>query len=378
LTARLEEELNAAVDDYFPELVGQEAGRWNKFQPYQVLGKISARLAARALVGPELCRNETWLDISVNYTESLFRTIVILRIFPEWTHTTLRCFLPSYWNGKHYVRAAKRLLGPIIQDLLDKNDRGEWAPASDDAESNVLCWLADTAKGRDRDAETLAHVEVLLALASVHTTLLRMVNVLYDITAEPKFTEEIRNEIQQTFDADNGNWSHGTYARLGKLDSVLRESQRMSPPTILGLKRLFKESFTFEDGTHVPRGAYTAMPVHAIENDPTVTADPTIFDGLRNYRLRQARLDTKNREEYLFSSPEATVLSFGYGKSACPGRFFASLVVKLVFVKLLTEYDFRFKEGDARPRNLLVHEFLFCWPWQWMEVRKRENGMCPF
>jgi cytochrome P450 len=378
ITAGLEEELNAAVVDYFPKFLGQEGGAWSEFQPYQVLGKISARLAARALVGPQLCRNETWLDISVNYTESLFRTVVILRMFPAWTHTTLRYFLPSYWYGKHYVRAAKSLLGPILQDLLDRNDSGKWAPSNDGAELNVLCWLADTAKGRDRDAQTLAHVEVLLALASVHTTLLRMVNVLYDITAEPQYTTEIRDEIQQTFDADNGNWSHATYARLGKLDSVLRESQRMSPPTILGMKRLFNESFTFKDGTHVPRGAYVAMPIHAIENDPDITTNPTRFDGLRSYRLRQALLNTSNKESYLFSSPEPTVLSFGYGKSACPGRFFASLVVKMVFVKLLSEYDFRFKKGDGRPQNLLIHEFLFCWPWQWMEVKKKENGMCPF
>jgi cytochrome P450 len=292
-------------------------------------------------------------------------------------HTGLRYLLPSYWNGQHYVRAAKSLLGPIIQGLLDRNDRGQWTPAANDAESNVLCWLVDTAKGRDRDAETLAHVEVLLALASVHTTLLRMVNVLYDITANPQYTAELRAEIQQATTPEKGAWTHATYAGLEKMDSVLRESQRMSPPTILGLKRLFKESFTFEDGTHVPRGAYTAMPIYAIENDPRVTTDPAVFDGLRSYRLRQG-LDKAKSDALQFSSPAPTVLNFGYGKTACPGRFFASLVVKMVFVKVLSEYDFRFAEGQIRPRNLLAHEFLFCWPWQWMEVRKRRDGVCPF
>jgi hypothetical protein len=68
LAPKLEEELRAAVDEYLPSSSAEN--EWLRFQPYQVLAKISARLASRALVGPELCRNKLWLDISVNYTES--------------------------------------------------------------------------------------------------------------------------------------------------------------------------------------------------------------------------------------------------------------------------------------------------------------------
>ncbi|CAI6331422.1 unnamed protein product [Periconia digitata] len=384
MAPRLQDELMNAVDFHFSHVENEEGNGWTKFQPYQVLAKISAQLAARALVGRELCRNKIWLDVSVNYTESLFRTIVVLRFFPAWTHSTLRYLLPSYWAGQKYVRTAKNLLGPIIQDMIDKNNVGEWTSA-DDQEPSVLSWLAETAKGRDRNAETLAHVEVLLALASVHTTLLRMVNVLYDITADSACLAELRAEIEDVAVAEKGKWTYAAYARLEKLDSVMRESQRMSPPTILGLKRLFKESFTFEDGTHVPRGAYVTLPIYAIENDASVTQNPEKFDGLRSYRLRhmkdneaQGVRNAVEREEYQFSSPGPTVLNFGYGKTACPGRFFASLVVKMVFVKLLTEFDFRYTGKEVRPQNIVMHEFLFCWPWHWMEMKKRANGVCPF
>jgi hypothetical protein len=70
LTPRLEEELSDAVEAFFPKFEDSGADGWTRFQPYQVLGKISAQLAARALVGPKLCKNKEWLDISVNYTES--------------------------------------------------------------------------------------------------------------------------------------------------------------------------------------------------------------------------------------------------------------------------------------------------------------------
>lgn len=65
LSAGLEQELNLTLDDCL-----EPCEDWTPFVPYQLFGKISARLSARAMVGPELCRNSTWLDISINYTES--------------------------------------------------------------------------------------------------------------------------------------------------------------------------------------------------------------------------------------------------------------------------------------------------------------------
>ena len=65
LTPALEQELVAALDDYLPS-----STNWTEIGIYQALGKVSARLSARTLVGSALCRNEIWLDISVNYVEN--------------------------------------------------------------------------------------------------------------------------------------------------------------------------------------------------------------------------------------------------------------------------------------------------------------------
>ena len=250
-----------------------------------------------------------------------------------------------------------------------------------------MAWLADTAKGRDRNPDTLAHVQVLLALASVHTTLLRMVNVLYDVTANPDLVKELQEEVRAETEGGR-RWNETSYARLQKLDSVLRESQRMSPPTILGMKRIFRQSYTFSDGLYIPEGTYVCLPTYAIENDPARIPRPEAFDGLRSYRQRQevhqssatipSSMNGKG-ECHQFTSTEPTALNFGYGKSACPGRFFASLIIKILFVKLISEFEFKFLPGSGRPKNIMAHEFLFCWPWQKMLVRRRVEGeSCPF
>ncbi|KAF2877681.1 cytochrome P450 [Massariosphaeria phaeospora] len=255
LTPELEKELVSAVEDIIPS-----CDDWTEVKMYQLLGKVSARMAARALVGPSLCRNKVWLDISVNYTEDHFYTIVILRLFPGWMRPVLCYLLPFYWKGKYHMRKAKNLLGPKLTELIRQNDAGQWSPDNKKKEdAHVLAWMIDTAKGDDRNVDTLAHLEVLLALASVYTTLLRMVNVLYDLTAKPEYFALLEQEIKT--EAKNG-WSPSSYANLHKLDSVLRESQRISPPTTLGMKRKFKTNYTFANGLHIPKDSYVCMPTH--------------------------------------------------------------------------------------------------------------------
>ncbi|KAJ5921346.1 cytochrome P450 [Penicillium verhagenii] len=372
----LQEELNGAFHQNVPA-----DDDWTDFQPFLNLGQVVARVSARALVGPAFCRNPTWLDISVNYTQNLFVTIVIMRMFPHWTHPAVSRLLPSCWRRQGYLRTAKRLLGPTLEDLIRRNDEGTWSPEATEEGFNVLSWMVEAAKGGDRNPDSLAHAEVLLALASVHTILVRVVNVIYDLMSHPEYIDELREEIQ--FVEKDFGWADGSpvqaYAQLNKLDSVIRESQRLSPPTILGMKRLFKQDYTLSTGLMIAKGTYAALPVMAIENDPEHTLSSDEYDGLRSYRKMQAAKESQEKwSEHEFTSIDKTTLNFGYGKAACPGRYFAGLVIKMIMVKLLTEYDFRFKEGSDRPRNHLVHEFLFPWPWDKVQIRRREKGVCPF
>ena len=295
-----------------------------------------------------------------------------MRLFPPWMHPFVSRLLPSYWYCRSYIRSAKRTLGPKFRGLLSESNSGPKRSPDPEQHYNALTWLADLAKGKDRDPAALSFVEVLLALASVHSTLIREVNVLYDLVANPEYIEELREEIHST---SLSGWKYSSYHDLQKLDSVLRESQRMSPPTVTGLKRLFKESHTFSNGLHIPQGTYVCVPVFAIENDPEITPNPQKFDGLRSYRLRQRE---NEKEDHQFSTPEKTVLGFGYGRTACPGRFFASLMIKMTFVKILTEYDFKFLPHQGRPRMVGFHEYLFPLPWVKVLVRRRECGVCPF
>lgn len=51
-------------------------------------------------------------------------------------------------------------------------------------------------------------------------------------------------------------------------------------------------------------------------------------------------------------APDEKYLPFGYGKQACPGRFFALKVVKLILGRLVWEYDIKWAGQPPRsPTN---------------------------
>ncbi|PHH92564.1 hypothetical protein CDD83_6843 [Cordyceps sp. RAO-2017] len=87
--------------------------------------------------------------------------------------------LPSCWRVWRLLRQAQDLLGPRIREPLDADER---RPEDDGPEqARVLRWLCRAARARDGRPDTMAHLLVLAALATVHTTLLRVVNALYDV-----------------------------------------------------------------------------------------------------------------------------------------------------------------------------------------------------
>lgn len=57
------------------------------------------------------------------------------------------------------------------------------------------------------------------------------------------------------------------------------------------------------------------------------------------------------------SSTSVDSLPFGMGKFACPGRFFAAGMIKILLITLITEYEFQFPgEQKERPANNYLDE----------------------
>lgn len=204
----------------------------------------------------------------------------------------------------------------------------------------------------------LAHLEVVMSLASIHTSQMNAVHVLYDLAAIPGYIDVLRKEINEVIKQDGPwlSWEKSSFYKLKKLDSFMRESQRLNPPSLLSYHRVMQQDHVLQDGTLLSRGTHISMPVNAIQNHPSVTPNPEVFDPLRYYKLRQREGESHLHQ---FATTEPDILNFGHGKYACPGRFFASLEIKNILVRLMMDYDWKLPDGEGRPENLKAHEFIF-------------------
>ena len=137
---------------------------------------------------------------------------------------------------------------------------------------------------------------------------------------------------------------------------------------LVGFHRMVQsQPITLSDGNILPVGTHICTPTYEITRDPDIIPNQE-YDGLRYYKLRQ---NAENENAVLFTTTDKTHMHFGHGRYACPGRFFASNVMKIILTECLLRYDFKFLEGQGRPKNLNADEILYAHPSTKLMVRKR-------
>ncbi len=79
-------------------------------------------------------------------------------------------------------------------------------------------------------AETVADTILAGSFAAIHTTTMTLTNILYDLAAHPEYQEVLREEIERiSAEEPSGQLRKKTMPKLRKLDSFIKESQRVNP-----------------------------------------------------------------------------------------------------------------------------------------------------
>lgn len=117
------------------------------------------------------------------------------------------------------------------------------------------------------------------------------------------------------------------------------------------------------------------MASNAVSHDPAHLpggGDPEAFDPLRWLRLRDDPSNPENTHRYQFATTDNSSIHFGHGKFACPGRFFASQLIKMICAEILLHYEIRYPDGQGRPRNLSFDENIYPNPETVILIRRRD------
>lgn len=232
---------------------------------------------------------------------------------------------------------------------------------------------------------------------SNHTIGYALSRVVFDLAARPEYLGPLRQEIDEAVRQDGYELDESghkvlrktTYVKLRKVDSFLRESQRLFPSKIVSMVRIARSPIALSTGHQLPTGTRFGIPVYPLHKSPrTYPASdlagtdmeaeyvpPDRFDGYRYYKLR--RLPGADAKHQFGSSTSNDALAFGLGAHCCPGRFYAATVLKVAFVELVRFWDVRLP-GDTEakggsPPAVKINDFsLTTDPTAALEIRRRK------
>ena len=301
--------------------------------------------------------------------------------WPRFLQPLVHWFLP----GCRRLRAQLREARNIIQPLVDKR-RAEEATSTKQSD-NLVAWMDEISRGRPFDA---ALSQIASSFAAIHTTSDSFTQLLIDLCNDPELIDSLRKEVIMVITSEG--WKRSALQNLKLMDSVLKESQRLKPAVIceffmfyshkmvfifssplpsflfsllfclselfyrffsvlasiqvlthviVSMRRKALEDIRLHDGLEIPKGAFIGVSSHQMW-DPTIYPEPEKFDGYRFLKRSQIQGHEKDSQ---FAATSVDHMGFGYGNQACPGRFFAVDVIKIVLCHMLLKYDWKLQEG---------------------------------
>lgn len=383
----LEEEVPFAVT----EVYGADTENWRKLEPLESFMKMIPVLTNRMLVGQPLCRERAYLDAVLGFTEDVIRNQAVLGLMPKalsWIVGPVLS-LPGRW---HYRQSSKFTLPMIKKRIADieKKAAGDpeyatWSPPND-----FITWSYRTAmaEGRVDEAQPNRIAKRILPInfASIHTTALTALEAMTCIlSSNVGVIESLREEAHRVLQQEGG-WTKQSLNNMHRIDSAIRESQRLSPIalTFVHRKVIAPEGITTPEGVHVPYGTLLSCPWTALAGDQDLYDKPDQFDAFRFSRPREEyeamRAEDKSHVDALKLKQTGVVttaihhLPFGHGRHACPGRFFVTHELKMIFAYLLLNYDFKLL--PEKPKTMCVVRFQVPRPVP-IEYRRRKEAWTP-
>ncbi|KAI0195397.1 putative cytochrome P450 [Xylaria flabelliformis] len=377
---------------------------WQKVDLHTAIVQIVARVSSRMFGGTDLSRSEDWVKSTIDFAVDGFIGAQAIKQYPHVLRPIASKFIPAITNIKKHLETADRVIVPVLRARRQAQAAG-WPDSGGKPPSDFLQWMLGAAVGDEQDDSYIALIQLKLSFAAIHTSAAAPTQLLYDLCVMPEWIDILREEIELVKQATGSISSKQTLSRLEKLDSFMKESQRFNPlllsmsrrvpfqlpalpplscltsvldtkpsllcreicadktSNIVTFERLITRDWVFSDGFRVPANTQIGVPTQAISMDPLIYEDPEKFDGLRFYRMKKAlesegegKADVGAIGKLSFTSSNHESMAFGYGRHACPGRWFAGNEIKMIMIYLLEHHEFRLPGGktgwENRPQSL--------------------------
>ncbi|PWY81895.1 cytochrome P450 oxidoreductase GliF [Aspergillus heteromorphus CBS 117.55] len=339
--ASRQEDAKAAADDvlgFCPE--------WKEVSLFPAVTRMIAMTNACSLVGRSLARSEGWIGLVSRFPFEVMAGTFAISVFPRFLQPVLAplIFLPALvtkWRMKWSLRG---VVQRDMQEYQSTSDKKMLLTLKEDGKVPFTAALMTRYKPSEATLSQLLHDYVTVSFESTPSSTAALYLILMELATRPQLVEVLRQELNEVM--VDGMLPRTHLAELRKMDSVMRESARANPFSLLALYRLLRVPTKLSTGPTLPAGTLICVDVHHIHTSEDRWTKPQDFDGLRFHEIRK----TPGKENtYQFVSTGADSPGWGDGAMACPGRMFANSTLKIALAHLIMHYDFRFADGEGKP-----------------------------
>ncbi|KAI0869647.1 cytochrome P450 [Hypoxylon argillaceum] len=351
--------VNEELDSAFRKHWDTNTADWKTVNVWDTCTKIMSQVASRIIFGAELACNDEFTDHARKFGRGLFGGAAFINALPSLIRPALAPILGH--SARRHEAACLKIIVPYLERRLQQQS-DEYRDDKDKPNDPVQ-WLVDEcmkAGGKHVNIVSMARRLLQLHLTSNFGITYAFVGSVLDLhgsESRDEFLEGLRAEHRLVVGKHgNGISTSAELDHLYRLDSAIRESMRVSTFPIISFMRIVSpntDGLSLDDGTRIPPGTRIGVPSRAIHRDPDLYPSPSEYDAFRFSRPFEAQHDDSSNSLYpTVSSREAisavtdSFLAFGYGKHACPGRWFAAQYLKQALAHVISNYDV---EGVGKP-----------------------------
>ncbi|OBZ73466.1 Ent-kaurene oxidase [Grifola frondosa] len=317
LFPEVRDEIIASFADAIP-LTGDE---WTAVPALDTVMQVVCRTSNRMFVGLPKCRDPDYRALNVRFTIDVVMGAAIINLFPD----VLKPIAGRLFTNVNpsVARGMRHLEGMILERYRAMEEFGDdWT----DKPNDMLQWLMDVAQGEERTVRALVLRILTVNFAAIHTSSTSFVQALYYLAANPEFAGPLREEVEAVISAEG--WSKAAMGKMRKVDSFLKESQRIMGLGAVSMTRKAMRDMVFGDGTFVPAGT-TVSVAATVHHDEAVYEAPDVFDPWRFANMRDEWARARS--------------------TRCPGRFFAANELKAMLAHVVMTYDVKMEEEGVLP-----------------------------
>jgi len=188
----------------------------------------------------------------------------------------------------------------------------------EESQKTLFAELVNTNKGdAGLSNHEIAEHMIFLLLAAHDTTTITLTNSIYNLSKNPDFLNDLRQEASEVDPLDISSLKNGNFA-----ESIFQEAIRYYPPVPFSIRRVMRD--TKIGGYNVDGGTYLTISPLLLHHDERYWNNPSVFDP------------------YRFIDPTYTnkaYFPFAGGAHTCIGKFFASYMFKNVIYKYVQNVE---------------------------------------